>query len=262
MMKRVIAVYAAGILLMTSISGAAAIRYQGNGDWMVEANWQGGVMPGTSDQARMNWGDNTVTLAAAAPDILNLQTGVDESGTLVINAGGSLTSLDWSMIGTAGACTGTLTVNGGGVMNINGHLWVAAGAGTTGIVNINGGTVNVGGIIGLGTINADTASGGTGIVNVNDGGLLALSNIHSTDYKSIFGSSYIDIAGTGKITLPDDFTSVIDAYVAAGKITGNGIAGNVESVFAGGMTTVTAIPEPVSVVLVGLGGLFIRKRRG
>ena len=133
----------------------------------------------------MNWGDNTVTLAGVAPDINNLQTGVDESGTLEINAGGSLTSLGWSMIGAAGgggglSTVGTLRVNAGGVMNISSHLWSGVD-GSTGITEINdGGVVNVGGILGLGTVDAINPSGGVGTANVNDGGLLALTNIDST----------------------------------------------------------------------------------
>src|SRR5258705_12344665 len=69
---------------------AADIRYMNSGDYLNAAGWQGGVIPGTNDTARFNWGNNTVTLAGEAPLLRRFQMGVDESGRLVVNAGGKL----------------------------------------------------------------------------------------------------------------------------------------------------------------------------
>ena len=68
---------------------AADIRYMSSGDYLDPTGWQGGVIPGTNDTARFNWGNNTVTLSGEAPLLMNFQMGVDESGQLVVNAGGT-----------------------------------------------------------------------------------------------------------------------------------------------------------------------------
>src|SRR5262245_57437180 len=84
---------------------AADIRYMNSGDYLEPTGWQGGVIPGTGDTARFNWGNNTVTLAGEAPLLKNFQAGVDESGQLVVNAGGKLN--------TTGTQNSTVGNNGG-----------------------------------------------------------------------------------------------------------------------------------------------------
>ena len=293
---------------------AASIRYQSSGDYFsflaagnVGANgWQNvaGVpgLPGAADTARFNWGNNTVTLAGTAPTITAFQMGVDESGGLVVNNGGSLTTSGSSTIGNnAGASgatptTGFLTINSGGVVNNNGaqlrlgggasaaqgnltgiltlnggtlndagHLWVGAVSLTLGIVDINnGGILNVGGMLGLGTVNSTSASGGIGFLNVNDGGILNLSNIQANgSLGSIQAGSLLDISGSGQVTIPNDFTAVMNTYIAAGRITGNDIAGNVQAVFDAGLnkTFLTVIPEPTTFTLMALAGFGLAFRR-
>src|ERR1051326_6935022 len=180
---------------------AADIRYQNSGDYLVPAGWVGGVIPGTNDTARFNWGDNTVTLAGDAPLLRNFQMGVDESGRLIVNAGGKLktTGTQNSTVGNNGGAgiIGRLTINAGGEVNvtnvlfvganatgiltndggtltISSHLWGGSGAPGVGTISIrNGGVISVGGNIGLGTINASTPSGGSCYLYVEDGGILS-----------------------------------------------------------------------------------------
>src|SRR5437762_3598058 len=94
----------AGALLGVMVAGqavAADIRYQNSGDYFATVavtganGWQAGAsgpggLPGTNDTARANWGNNTITLAGEAPLLGRFQLGVDESGQLVVNAGGKL----------------------------------------------------------------------------------------------------------------------------------------------------------------------------
>lgn len=243
------------VCAIAAVANAAEIRYMGSGPWETAANWVGGVMPGGADAARMNWGNNTVTVSSVVPTVVQVQAGVDEGGTLHILAGGVVTTYDWAGPGVAGACTGIFNIDAGGTMNIGGHLWVGSGgAGNVGIANISG-VVNVGGIIGLGTINAGTASGGRGAVHVLDGGVLNLSNIHNLGY-SIFPGSILTVTGSGLVTLPGDFVDVVQAYIDAGKI-----IGSVEAVYTGEIITQTNIvPEPITLSLLGLGALLLRKR--
>lgn len=146
-MKSVNAACVVAVLLMASVSNAATIRYQGSGPWEDVSDgttngWQG-AMPGEADTARFNWGDNTVTLAYAAPTISKFQMGVDESGGLVVNSGGVLTARGNSKVGNNNVCTGRLTINAGGEVNANGGwLMVAGNPDVTGIVNIDGGVLN------------------------------------------------------------------------------------------------------------------------
>src|SRR6185437_3501751 len=184
---------------------AANIRYMNSGDYLEPTGWQGGVIPGANDTARFNWGNNTVTLAGEAPLLMNFQMGVDESGQLVVNAGGKLvtTGVQNSTIGNnnnagvvgqltvhaggevdvtnvlfvGASATGILTIDGGTV-NVTSHLW--AGSATPGVGTIyiaNGGIFNIGGNIGLGTVNASTPSGGKASLYVQDGGILNLAQI-------------------------------------------------------------------------------------
>jgi len=267
--------------------------------------WQSLVLPGAADTIRFNWGSNTVTLSSVAPTVTAFQMGVDESGGLIVNSGGSLTSTGgskvgnnaggggvnpttgfltinsggvvnaggpWLMVaGNSGALTGRVTINGGD-LNVAGHLWVATGAGSLGLLDVYGGAITVGSMLGLGTVDAVNASGGTGLLTVHEGGLLALSNIDAgfnPDTTPRLGSiqpgSLLDITGSGQVTLPGDFTAVIDDYIDAGRIVGNGIAGQVQALFDSDLNTTfitaTVVPEPSVFALLALGGLSLAARR-
>jgi hypothetical protein len=254
---------------------AADIRYMNSGDYLDPAGWQGGVIPGVNDTARFNWGNNTVTLAGEAPLLRRFQIGVDESGQLVVESGGKLTTTGGanSTVGNNGGAkvVGRLTVNTGGevtatnvlfvgasatgIMTIDGgtvgctsHMWVGSTALGIGTIYItNGGTLNVGGNIGLGTINASTPSGGKGSLYVRDNGTLNLTAIDGGG-NSVQPNSVLDISGSGKVTIPGDFINVMSAYTNAGKITAYGGTGTVgidyDSLNAG-KTTLFAIAGEV-----------------
>jgi len=229
------------VLVMASVASADTFRFMQSGNWE-DSQWQNqtqgltNVAPPTStDVARMNWANGTCTLSTAT-EVYRLMTGVDESGNLVVANGGFLTTgVTWSAIGNNGLVTGTLTVQTGGTVDFGQHLWVGNKAGATGIVDIDGGTVNVGQMLGLGW------GGGIGYVNVNDGGVLDLFQLHGDGTSSIKNGSILDITGTGKVLLPGNYTSVINAYVANGTIYGNGVLGNIAIDVTDGVTTITAI---------------------
>ena len=232
---------------------AADIRYMNNGDYLEPTGWQGGIIPGTNDTARFNWGNNTVTLAGEAPLLRNFQMGVDESGQLIVNADGKLTTTGTqnSTVGNNGGVgvVGRLTINAGGIvnvtnvlfvgagatgiltndggtLNVSSHLWGGSGAVGVGTISIrNGGVINIGGNIGLGTINASTPSGGRCSLYVEQGGILNLSNISPTN--SIQANSVLDISGSGVVTINGDRVAVMSDYTNALRVTAYGGLGKV-----------------------------------
>jgi hypothetical protein len=300
-----------GVMVAATAQGAT-IRYQNSGDYfdfLAAGNlgpngWQNvaGVpgLPGAADTIRFNWGNNTVTLGATAPTVTAFQMGVDESGTLIVNSGGTLAATGNSTVGNnaggggANLTTGFLTVNSGGLvtaggtlklgagastvagnlkgivtlnggtLNVSSHLWIGNNNLTLGIVDINsGGILNLGGMLGLGTGNSTSASGGQGFLNVNSGGVLNLANIQATALGSIQPGSLLDISGSGLVTIPGNFVGVMNGYISAGRITGNDVAGNVQALFDGGLnkTFLTVIPEPSVFALMALAGIGLAFRR-
>ncbi len=256
--------------LVAGQATAADIRYMNSGDYMNAAGWQGGLIPGTNDTPRFNWGSNTVTLSLEAPLVRRFQMGVDESGGLVVLSGGKLTTtgganstvgnnpnaniFGWLTVNTGGevtvtnvlfvgaSATGILTVDGGKV-TVTSHLWGGSAAPGVGRIYItNGGSLNVGGNIGLGTINASTPSGGKCSLYVQQGGVLNLTQI--SPVNSIQPNSVLDISGSGQVTIPGDQVNVISAYTNANRITAYGGTGTVAIDYNNinpGKTTLTAI---------------------
>ena len=101
-------------------------------------------------------------------------------------------------------------------------------------------------------------------MSVHDGGILALSNIQANgSLGSIQPGSLLDITGTGLVTLPGDFTAVVDGYIAAGRIAGNGVPGLAEAVYDGNLdkTLIIAVPEPSTFALITLMGFGWAARR-
>jgi hypothetical protein len=155
----------------------------------------------------------------------------NNGGTLKVTEGGNLTTgAEWSGIGWTHEAT--LVVEAGGTVNFGQHMWVGWEPGSKGIVEINGGTINVAGMFGMNF----EGKGGVGEVHVNSGSL-NLAQLHPSN--SIRDGSILDIK-EGKVTIAGDLTSVVNSYIAAGKITANGGTGTVNVVVEGGVTTLTA----------------------
>lgn len=104
-----------------------------------------------------------------------------------------------------------------------------------------------------------------GTVTVNNGLLTG------TPTAGAWGSSLstdstrlIDVAG-GQLIVAGDATTQVNDLISRGVLEGNGIVGNVniDTTSTPGFTIITAIPEPASLALFGLGGVvgFLLRRR-
>ena len=130
--RRISLAFLATIFFADCATGAT-FRYRLSGDWNtitdgVSEGWglnpnnngsPGIGLPGAGDDARINWGGNTVDVTSSVPAVSRVQIGVDESGTLAVKNGGVLTAdLDILAGNNNANATGTLIVENGGEVNV------------------------------------------------------------------------------------------------------------------------------------------------
>ena len=260
-MKRVIVMFLAVLMAVGAASAATVWNPAGNTvnpgsqAWGDPDNWTGGAVPGTGDKVVYNVPDAADCQVSGSFSGMQIVQGDNgPGGTLSILSGGVISTNpnQWTAIGYNDLAH--TIVDAGGSFTFGQHAWIGFGTGSNGTLDVSG-YVRVNGMLGLGW------NGGDGYVNVNDGGVLDLHQLHGDGSSSVKQNSLLSINGTGKILLPGDVTSMIADYAANGLIAGNGIIGNVQVDVVDDSSIVTAVPEPATMLLLGLGGLLIRKRK-
>ena len=224
------------------------------GNWNDPCNWTNGI-PTSLEKAVFNVPD------AAECQVSDAQSGAqvvqgdgNVGGTLRIVSGGSLTTKAgaWSAVGYNN--TAHAIVDDGGIYNFSQHAWIGLLSGAVGTLDVSG-DVNVSGMLGVGW------NGGTGTLNILDGGELNLQQLHA-EGNSVGASSVVNFSGSAIMTKTSNFVGVAETYIDSGQfaaLTPGVLAASYDS--GTDLTTIQIVPEPATMILLGLGGLLIRRKK-
>jgi T5SS/PEP-CTERM-associated repeat protein len=241
-----------------------AANYTGGdgGLWSNPDNWSTSAVPPSSENVYVQ--PNTVD-----PFAVNISSGTDavcnnlylgkkspweSTATLDVQEGSSLTIGSYlEVIGPAATGRGTLMVSGGSVSVMNSQNTAIGKWGGRGQLHITDGSMS--------TLKIWVAGGAGSNGHIQlDGGELSVSDFMF--YNDDDQTATMDIAG-GRFVVRQTSSIYMDnlmANINAGYITGSGVAGNLRVYNDPDTGWLTAeVPEPSTIVLLTLGGLFFRK---
>ena len=239
------------LLAVTGAAGAVEIQWRGtiSQDWTLPGNWNTGAVPGTADLANINRTPGPL-LDSASISVGNIKVG---GGTLTVSGATLNTTSSWLILGYDAGTTGDMTFNSG-TINTAGTMYV--GFSGNGNLTMNDGTMNVNGArFGIGY----NSSASVGHVYLN-GGVITAADFSMA--KNAGATATMDIKA-GKLVLSGDKTGTLETYIGNGWITGYGSAANVRYDYnetTPGKTTLWAVPEPATLLLLGLGSMLLRKK--
>jgi hypothetical protein len=247
------------MLAMAQISSASWLWWTNgaaNNQWTDTGNWT--AYPTSGDDVVVG------TWEATGPILYTGQTGyanwmhvtdTTATGSKVTINGGTLNVSDHLFLGQwdTGA-KGTMQIDSG-IVNTNLLMCGGDTSGTVaceGILKMNGGQINISWLLAVAGGYSGTNGAGVGhiqldggIINVTGGGGLLMSSNGSFDITN------------GTLILNGEVTNMANY----GNVTAFGGAGNFVYDYAAGRTTITAvIPEPATLVLIGLGALILKKK--
>jgi hypothetical protein len=224
--------------------------------WSTAGNWDDGI-PDDADWAKIRNGLPGPTIDFEGAVARRVHVGYSEGGALTVDGGTLLITADDLLLGKNDG-SGILNMISG-TIDINRDLEVAGG--DPGVINMTGGTIIVGDDFEIPESQDDEDS--IAEVYLYGGTIILDDSFESDSHLRMYPRGLLDIQA-GMLILPGDEVSRVQGYIDNGWITGYGGAGDVlvdYDLTNPGMTTVTAIPEPATLALLGLGGLALLRRR-
>lgn len=227
--------------LFTASAHAVTITSVGSGDYQVGSTWDGATVPGPTDDAVITGGN--VLTSSANIFVGNAFQGGGGTGSVTVE-NGSLTGgeLGLAFFRTgATPSTASLNIGSAGSVTLN-QVWVGAATGEAPAnqndVSINftgdGGSLSV-----LTGFNSPAESGGT----------FRLTSNNVTAFSVV---TFEDLWNQGFLT--NDGESGLTGAIFSENFALSQVGDDVND-------TITAIPEPSSLALLGLGGLMVARRR-
>jgi hypothetical protein len=244
------------VMSITSIVNALDIKWDGGGGntlWSNPLNWVGDVVPPAGYRVLIDSAAATVDYDISSISITKMLIG-STSGATINFAAGSMTNPSYWIIGQGANVFGTVNITGADVSLSTRDFNLGAVSGT-GYANISAGLLTVTGAgtgVGL-SVSFDATSSGE--LNISGTGKVVAKQL------TMNGNGLINIADAGILQLTGDVSSQVNSFITAGKIKAYDGTGVVNVSYDGANTIVSAVvPEPATMLLVGLGILCIRKK--
>jgi len=235
--------------------------------WSTPGNWTGGLVPGAGTSVRL------YPNIDPSGDWPLIQDGIDAVASTI--------TISWNRDPSSEtACSDPrITMTGGTLTIYNNAVTLLVSYNETGTLERPGSFIQSGGIVSVPTGIVQFGQAGPGTLTMTGGEFNA--NFFKTGQKAgRVGYGYINLYGgtltcngidfrpkslvditQGTWVIYDDVRSVMASAITDGRLIAYGGAGDVIVDYDGTKTTVTGIPEPMTIALLGLGGLFIRRRK-
>jgi hypothetical protein len=227
----------------------------GDGLWKTGGNWTGGSAPTTGNATFYYYPGQSVTIDSGTAATCAVLEGLGwygntNQGVLTIQANGSLTATVGVVLGQGGP---SKLILDGGTLNASGSgVYFQVGNDSAGVFQMNSGTAT------METLYV-TIAGGSGHVQL-DGGTLTVNN-----WMSMNANGKMDIKG-GKLVIPWAslawMQTTYQPLIDAGQITGYGDKTKAAIGYTEGVGAyLYAVPEPMTLSLLGLGALALIRRK-